>query len=88
MSNVVIGIHPIHRQLAEIVEYNIDSKGFVQIDEVFMKQVSPLLRQNYDLVREHDELKHLAFLVHTTGDRRWQLEVQRRIDALQFEFRM
>lgn len=67
----VVGIHPIHRKIAEIWEMNMDVKGTVTVDAVLMQQLIPLLRYNYLLVRRFDELRQLAFMAHETKDQDW-----------------
>jgi len=83
MNNVVIGIHPLHRKLATIWEMNTDIKGNTVIGLAQIQQIIPLLRQNYELVRQLDELKQLSFLAYEIGDKAWLMELCGKIDKLE-----
>jgi len=83
MNNTVVGIHPLHRKLAHVWEMNTDSKGNTVVDAVLMQQIIPLLRQNYELVRQLDELKQLSFIAYEMGDMDWQQDICKQIEELE-----
>jgi hypothetical protein len=85
MNNTVVGIHPLHRKLAEIWAMHTDVKGNTVIDMVLMQQIIPLLKQNYELVRQLDELKQLSFVAYETGDHDWLMAISERIEVLEQE---
>lgn len=81
--STVVGIHPIHRRMAEIWEMNMDVKGTVIVDAVLMQQLIPLLRQNYLLTRRFDELRQLAFMAHVKKDQEWLYQITAQINELE-----
>lgn len=83
MNNTIVGIHPIHRKLAVIWEMNTDIKGNTVIGVAQMQQIIPLLRQNYELVRQLDELKQLSFVAYEMGDHDWLQDIAAKIEALE-----
>lgn len=85
MQNIVIGIHSIHRKLAVIWEMNTDIKGNTVIGAPQMQQIIPLLKRNYELVRQLDELKQLSFIAYEMGDMVWQQDIVAKIDRLEQE---
>jgi len=83
MNNTVIGIHSIHRKLAVIWEMNTDIKGNTFIGAAQMQQIIPLLKQNYELVRQLDELKQLSFIAYEMGDHVWLMDLSAKIEQLE-----
>lgn len=83
MSNMVIGIHPLHRKLAEIWEMNTDIKGNTLIGGAQMQQIIPLLKRNYQFIRQLDELKQLSFVAYSMGDHDWVQDISAKIDELE-----
>lgn len=81
----MIGIHPVHRRLAEIAYMSTDKHGTMKIGWPEMQLIMPLLRQNMLLVQKLDELKQLAFVAHCSGDFEWEQEICRKIDELEVE---
>lgn len=83
MNNTVVGIHPIHRKLATIVAMSTDTKGNTFIGNAELQLIIPLLRQNYELVRQLDELKQLSFVAYEMGDHEWLQDIAAKIEALE-----
>lgn len=79
----MIGIHPIHREMAKIAYMSTDHKGNMVIGPVEIKLLMPLLRKNLELVQRLDELKQLAFVAHCSGDTEWEQDICRKIDELE-----
>lgn len=84
-NTIVVGIHPLHRKLAQIWEMNTDIKGNTTIGAVQMREIIPLLKQNYELVRQLDELKQLSFLAYEMGDHEWLMDITAKIEVLEQE---
>lgn len=85
MNNTVVGIHPLHRKLAQIWEMNTDVKGNTLIGAAEMQQIIPLLKQNYELIRRLDELKQLSFVAYEMGDHDWLMSISAKIEVLEQE---
>lgn len=83
--STVVGIHPLQRELARIWEMNTDVKGNTVIDAAFMQQIIPLLKRNYELVRQLDELKQLSFIAYSVGDHDWLMDITAKIEVLEQE---
>ncbi|GIP14363.1 hypothetical protein J40TS1_00050 [Paenibacillus montaniterrae] len=83
--STVVGIHPLQRDLARIWEMNTDVKGNTVIDAAFMQQIIPLIKRNYELVRQLDELKQLSFLAYVMEDYGWLQDIVQRIEELEQE---
>lgn len=79
----MIGIHPIHRQLAMITHMCLDQRGNMIIGTPELKLMMPLLRANLLLIQQLDSLKELAFHAHEMGDHDWEMELCRQIDELE-----
>lgn len=75
----MIGIHPVHRRLAEL--HFIGEKRKWTYAEVL--ELHHCLQVNANLVRRLDELKQLAFVAHCAGDMEWEQEICRKIDELE-----
>jgi hypothetical protein len=85
MNNTVVGIHPLHRKLAQVWEMSTDVKGNTTIGAVQMQQIIPLLKRNYELIRQLDELKELSFVAYSMGDHDWLMAISERIEVLEQE---
>lgn len=79
----VIGIHQVHRDMARLVHLCTDQQGNTTYGEAEMKLAFLLLRQNYQLVHQLDELKELSFQAYLAKDHTWQHELAERIEALE-----
>jgi hypothetical protein len=79
----VIGIHPVHRRLAEL-QIKADRRG--GYDQLTIREQMDLhhcLRVNATLVRQMDELKQLSFIAYLAGDMDWMADICRQIDELE-----
>lgn len=83
MKETVIGIHPLHRKLAEVTLMALDSNGDLVIGRPELKLIMPLLRQNLELIQQLDEYKQLAFLAYEMGDMEWMMDLTAKIDELE-----
>lgn len=79
----MIGIHKVHRKLAEVVHMNLDQNGNLIIGNIELQLILKLLRQNHDLVYKLDGLKELAFQAHIMGDDDWEHELCGKIEELE-----
>jgi len=79
----MIGIHPVHRRLAELTIIAEQKKGFDRLSAAELTELYMCLRLNAKLVRRLDELKNLAFVAHCAGDHEWEQDICRQIDALE-----
>ncbi|WP_010271412.1 DUF7667 family protein [Paenibacillus senegalensis] len=78
----MIGIHPVHRKLAEIAYMSTDKHGNLIIGWTELQLIMPLLRRNLELVRRLDELKELAFTVQCAGQDEWVQDICKQIEEL------
>ncbi|MCY9508546.1 hypothetical protein M5W78_00675 [Paenibacillus larvae] len=87
MSEIKIGIHPVHRRLAELcmkhsnlcdLYKNISAAEFVEFGQC--------LKLNADLVCKLDELKQLSFVAHLANDEEWKEELGEKIKQLEASF--
>jgi len=83
MNNTVVGIHPVHRKLAQLFEMNKDRSGNTFIGAAELQALLPLLRQNYELIRSLDELKQLSFIAYEMGDHAWLAKISEEIEELE-----
>lgn len=79
----MIGIHPIHRKLALIAYMSTNRKGEVKLDEIAVKLLQPLLKQNLMMIRRLDELKSLSYQAYLAGETEWYNDIRTRIEALE-----
>jgi len=79
----MIGIHPVHRRLAEIQFIAEKRGGYQALTPAEITELTHCLIVNAELVRRLDELKNLAFVAHCAGDHAWEQEICQRIDALE-----
>lgn len=83
MKQHVIGIHPVHRKLAQIFELSTRLNGKTILGAAEWQLMMPLLKQNYELVRQLDELKQLSFIAYELGDHEWLMEISTKIESLE-----
>lgn len=79
----MIGIHPVHRRLAELLEKSVRLCGLKYLSDAEQAEISHCLHVNAKLVRELDQLKQLSFIAYEAGDVEWQHELCERIDKLE-----
>ena len=79
----MIGIHPIHRRLAELQLKAERLGGYFQLSLMEQTELHHCLKVNAALVQRLDELKQLAFVAHCSGDLEWEQEICRQIDELE-----
>ena len=79
----MIGIHNIHRKLAEITAMSIDENGCTRLGVAELSLIIPLLRQNLQMVQQLDGYKQLAYHAYEMGDMAWQHEICAKIDELE-----
>lgn len=75
----MIGIHPVHRRLAELYLVSKERKW----TPIEVQELHHCIRVNAEIVMQLDGLKELAFLAHTIGDQEWELEICAEIDKLE-----
>lgn len=79
----MIGIHIVHRRLAEI-HFNAQRLGgYDRLPLQDQIDLGHCLQVNAKLVRRLDELKNLAYIAHMAGDYAWEQEVCQKIDELE-----
>lgn len=79
----MIGIHPIHRKMALVTYMSMNQDGQINLDDIAVKLLQPLLKQNLRMIQRLDELKSLSYIAYTLGDIDWQHEICQRIEALE-----
>jgi len=79
----MIGIHPVHRRLAELQLKAERLGGYFRLSPLEQTELHHCLRANAELVQKLDGLKQLAFHAHEMGDMEWQQEICRKIDELE-----
>lgn len=79
----MIGIHPIHRRLAEIDEKATQLGGYHALPSNDQIDLRHCLIVNAKLVRQLDELKQLTFIAHLADDMDWVQDICARIDKLE-----
>ncbi|SDD28689.1 hypothetical protein SAMN02799630_02833 [Paenibacillus sp. UNCCL117] len=79
----MIGIHPVHRKLAEFAQMNLQKDGSIVLDVHDRVVLLRLLKQNLELVQELDGLKQLAHQLHLIGEMEWHQEVRSRIEEIE-----
>lgn len=79
----MIGIHPVHRRLAELQLIAERRGGYDQLTVREQMDLHHCLQVNAKLVRRLDELKQLSFIAYTVNDADWQHEICRRIEELE-----
>ncbi|MFD0958040.1 DUF7667 family protein [Paenibacillus chungangensis] len=79
----MIGIHPVHRRMAELTNKARKMGGYNVLSLVERQELEHCLKVNYDLVFDLDSLKAIAFVAYESGDLEWQRELCERIDRLE-----
>ncbi|MDD9266008.1 hypothetical protein ACFPES_03080 [Paenibacillus sp. GCM10023248] len=79
----MIGIHEVHRKMAEIAFMNTNEEGILELDSVATMRVIQLLKKNMELVWKHDGLKSLALEAQVAGDMKWVQEICIQIEELE-----
>lgn len=79
----LIGIHPIHRKMAVIAYMSMNQEGTMNLDEIAVKLLQPLLKQNLKMIQRLDELKSLSYIAYTLNDFEWQHDICRSIEELE-----
>lgn len=75
----MIGIHPVHRRMAELTIIN--TKRKLNLDE--QSELFHCMQVNAKIVSELDHLKQLAFIAHEMGDMDWEMELCGRIEKVE-----
>ncbi|GJM84085.1 hypothetical protein HMSSN139_65810 [Paenibacillus sp. HMSSN-139] len=79
----MIGIHPIHRKMALITWMSMNQDGKINLDEIAIRMLKPLLKQNLMMIQRLDELKSLSYIAYEAGETEWQHDICARIEALE-----
>lgn len=79
----MIGIHPIHRRLAELTLKAKQRGGYHQLPASDQSDLYHCLQVNLDLVLKLDLLKELSVAVYQLGDTDWQHELCKQIDEIE-----
>ncbi|WP_010498563.1 DUF7667 family protein [Paenibacillus elgii] len=79
----MIGIHPVHRRMAELTLEAQRAGGFTQLTAREQQELYHCLAVNMDFIARLDSLKALAFHAHTMGDMEWQQQICKQIDELE-----
>ena len=79
----MIGIHPVHRRLAELQLIAERRGGYDQLTIREQMDLHHCLQVNANLVRRLDELKQMSFIAYQAGDLEWVQEVCQKIDELE-----
>ena len=79
----MIGIHPIHRKMAVIAYMSMNQDGQINLDNIALQMLQPLLKQNLRMIQRLDELKSLSYIAYTLNDFDWQHDICSRIEALE-----
>lgn len=82
-SRSMIGIHFVHRRLAEIDHKAVQLGGYNRLPPDDQIELRHCLIANAKLVRKLDELKQLAFIAHLADDMDWQQDICSQIDELE-----
>ncbi len=79
----LIGIHSIHRKMALVTWMSMNQKGKLNLDEVAIQMLKPLLKENLSLIQRLDELKNLSFIAYELNDMKWLQEICQQIEELE-----
>ncbi|MCL6456980.1 MAG: hypothetical protein K6T85_03140 [Gorillibacterium sp.] len=82
----MIGIHPVHRRLAEIAILA-NKTGFEGLPDEVQVEFIHCLTANANLVRRLDELKQLSYQAHIVGDYDWEMDLCQKIEKLEAPMR-
>jgi hypothetical protein len=69
--------------MALVTYMSMDQKGEINLDEIVVKLLQPLLKQNLRMIQRLDELKSLSYIAYTLNDFDWQHDICSRIEALE-----
>ncbi|WP_028608343.1 DUF7667 family protein [Paenibacillus harenae] len=79
----MVGIHPVHRRLAELTIKAKAIGGYQLLTQNEKLELDHCLAVNLDLILKLDSLKSLAFIAYDTGDTSWHQDICARIEALE-----
>ncbi|MDQ0063413.1 DUF7667 family protein [Paenibacillus harenae] len=79
----MIGIHPVHRRLAELTHKAKLLGGYHFLLQDEKLELDHCLAVNFDLVFKLDCLKSLAFVAHDSGDMGWQQDICAKIEQVE-----
>lgn len=80
----MIGIHPVHRRLAELaLKAKAGGRGYEHLSRFEREELTHCLAVNLELVRKLDSLKSLALIAYEQGDMTWHNEICERLDELE-----
>jgi hypothetical protein len=87
MSEIKIGIHPVHRRLAEMfMKYKNLCDLYESLSSAEFVEFGQCLRRNADLVMKLDELKQMSMVAHMANDEEWKQELGEKIKQLEASF--
>jgi len=75
----VLGIHPVHRRLAELTFIS-RTRRLTVAEQL---ELFHCLSVNAKIIAELDKLKQLAFMAHEMGDMEWQMDLCAKIEELE-----
>ncbi|BFH14543.1 hypothetical protein J6TS7_44500 [Paenibacillus dendritiformis] len=79
MSDIKIGIHPIHRRMAELHSIQ-QTRPWTAAER---KELIHCMQANFDLIQQLESLKQLSLHAYEMGDTEWQHDICSRIEKLQ-----
>lgn len=79
----MIGIHNVHRRLAELAMKADKLDGWSKLPVFEQQEIIHCLTINAKLVYELDALKELSFFAYQMGDTDWQHELCKRIEDIE-----
>ncbi|BFH10574.1 hypothetical protein WJ0W_004726 [Paenibacillus melissococcoides] len=79
MTDIKIGIHPVHRRMAEL---HLAQKRRPWTDLEKLEMIN-CMQANYDLIQRLDGLKQLSLHAYEMGDTDWQHDICSQIEKLQ-----
>lgn len=80
---MMVGIHPVHRRLAELTLKAGHSGGYHSLSREERTELDHCLAVNLSLIRKLDSLKSLAFIAYDCGDISWHQDICAEIEALE-----
>ncbi|MFC4778686.1 hypothetical protein ACFO9Q_17970 [Paenibacillus sp. GCM10023252] len=81
----MIGIHPVHRRLAELTLKARLNGGYPCLSLHEKQELDHCLTVNLDVIRTLDSLKSLAFVAYDCGDTSWHHELCAQIEAIEMK---
>lgn len=79
----MVGIHSIHRKMALVTWMSMNQKGKLNLDEVALQMLKPLLKENLALIQRLDELNNLSLIAYELNDMDWLQEICQQIEELE-----